>query len=421
MKNKIPLLLFAFSLMFFSFCYGFVAAVMEWPPYPQIAEGVTALDEYFNPWFYVEGKPPKAGTTHDRQRIQPGLNLVTCIGPERTLVAKVMDMEGNELHRWDIDWFEIWPDAEHIPWQKPTMRPGTSIHGAVLTREGDLIFNFESLGLVRLAKNGEVMWKLPYQTHHSIYMDETGALWISGEIDHETSLAEYPNYEPQFVEFTLLKVSVDGKILKEMSLFDVLRDNGLYGLLTMQATDNFTTTITGDTLHLNDVETFPAHMEEGFFRHGDIMVSLRNINAVLVLTPGGDIKYSSIGKYVRQHDPDFIDGNTITVFDNNNVTGASLPSSRIMMEHVPSGTTEVYFEGTREQPFFSDIMGKHQWLPGGNLLVTESHAGRAFELAPDGTIVWEYHNVIDSDTLGVVTEVQRLPDRFATVFPPAGK
>lgn len=33
-------------------------------------------------------------------------------------------------------------------------------------------------------------------------------------------------------------------------------------------------------------------------------------------------------------------------------------------------------------------------LPNGNRLVTESEGGRLFELAPDGTIVWEYVNPV---------------------------
>ena len=54
------------------------------------------------------------------------------------------------------------------------------------------------------------------------------------------------------------------------------------------------------------------------------MVSLRNIHAVMVFDPDTlNIKYLSIGKVVRQHDPDFIDGNRISIFDNNNVAPES--------------------------------------------------------------------------------------------------
>ena len=61
-------------------------------------------------------------------------------------------------------------------------------------------------------------------------------------------------------------------------------------------------------------------------------------------------------------------------------------------------------------------MGKHQWLPNGNLLVTESAAGRAFELNSDKQIVWEFINLTGTGTVGIVQEVQRIPQEMAQVF-----
>ena len=43
-----------------------------------------------------------------------------------------------------------------------------------------------------------------------------------------------------------------------------------------------------------------------------------------------------------------------------------------------------------EQPFFSSTCGTAQRLPGGNTLITETDAGRAFEITPEGRIVWEF-------------------------------
>lgn len=415
MFKKIPLLLFVFSLIFFAFAYGFIAGVGKYFPYGKVSEIVTVLDDYFRPWYYVEADDPEVQTINDPARAQPGLNLVTCVGSDRMLEAKVVDMDGREIHRWDVDWFSVWPDAGHITWRTPKSRPGTTVHGATLTPEGDLIYNYEYLGLVRLSKSGEVVWRLPYQTHHSIFVDDDGNLWVPGMIDHTEPIEGFPNYEPPFTEYTVLKVSPEGEILKEFSLFDVLKENGLYGLLTMQ-NQSHATTITDDSLHLNDVEVFPRSMEEGFFKHGDIMVSLRNINAILVLTPEGRAKYLSIGKYVRQHDPDFIDGNTFSVFDNNTITGAEYPYSRIVLEQAPAGRLKVVYRGTEEAPFYTDIMGKHQWLENGNLLLTETKTGRAFEIAPDGAVVWDYHNVVGDETMGALDEVQRIPPWYGGIF-----
>jgi hypothetical protein len=61
-------------------------------------------------------------------------------------------------------------------------------------------------------------------------------------------------------------------------------------------------------------------------------------------------------------------------------------------------------------------MGKHQWLPNGNLLISESMRGRAFEIDRDGRVVWEYLNVVEDGYAGVLEEVQRLPEPLTAVF-----
>lgn len=87
--------------------------------------------------------------------------------------------------------------------------------------------------------------------------------------------------------------------------------------------------------------------------------------------------------------------------------------SRIVILNARDKSERVFFQGSKEVPFFSDIMGKHQWLPNGNLLVTEARWGRVFELTPDGKLAWEYNNVLDrgiaEGLLGMVLGGLRLP------------
>ena len=63
-----------------------------------------------------------------------------------------------------------------------------------------------------------------------------------------------PNHDPGIVDPVILEVSLDGKIKSEIPVVDLLRDNGLSGLLYKSSTKNRDTSVTGDTLHLNDVE-----------------------------------------------------------------------------------------------------------------------------------------------------------------------
>ena len=149
-----------------------------------------------------------------------------------------------------------------------------------------------------------------------------------------------------------------------------------------------------------------------------MLVSLRNINTVLVFTPAtGKIKRVWTGAFVRQHDPDFVDGNTISVYDNDNVgRRRGGQQSRILLLSADSNEPTVYFPRDKRTRFYSDIMGKHQWLPNGNLLITESKKGRAFEIDRDGRTVWEYVNLTGGGYAAVMEEVQRLPERMNDAY-----
>jgi hypothetical protein len=350
---------------------------------------------------------------------QDGVNLVVRIaqGPELSIL--IADMLGRPIHEWTIDWFTIWPDATHIPRKiTPRSRPGTHVDGTVVMPNGDIVFNFEHLGLVRLDPAGKVVWRLAYQTHHSIHLDDNGHLWVSGEKNHTERDPRFPHRVPPFAEYMLLEVSPDGKLLREWSVDDLLVENGWGGMLHLGSLKNTALEVSGDILHLNDVEPFPSTMTPGFFGPGDVLVSLRNVNTVFVFNADTrKIKFVTTGRFTRQHDPDFVDGNRFSVFDNMGVQPAAKDrQSRIVIVTAPEQSVEVYYEGTPAHPFYTDIMGRHQWLPNGNLLITETRRGRAFEINRQGEIVWEYLNPAGNGIVGILEEVARLPVEYGRLY-----
>jgi hypothetical protein len=77
-------------------------------------------------------------------------------------------------------------------------------------------------------------------------------------------------------------------------------------------------------------------------------------------------------------------------------------------------------------PFESRVLGSCQRLANGNTLITESTAGRALEVRPDGKIVWEYFNPArggdDGDLIAYLMEVVRLDIApFVGAFPQLGE
>lgn len=424
----------------FFFCFSLVAlGFIGYPlshrykllPHKQISQALAAKDLIIEkisgrlplPWVYIdeEGNYIHSDRTervvmHKPEAMAPGFTLINSLAEQNGVVVKIIDAKGMVIHAWAVDWFKIWPDPSHLPAEdRPRTKP--HISGIALMDNGDLVFNFEELGLVRLDICGRVLWRLPYRTHHSLHPDESGNFWVNGLIVHQKPMTKLPNYVPPFNEFTVLKVSPTGRILEEISVLDLLLNNGLKGLLYLSKEKK----ISGDALHLNDAETFPSSLAPGLFVPGDVMISLRNINAIMVFDPKtGRIKYHSVGQVLRQHDPDFIDGNTISVFDNNAFSlfedNPKGDYSRIVALSAVDDSIEVLFTGTNGQPFFTRTVGKHEWLPNGNLLVTETRHARVFEVDKHGTIIWEYFNIVENNVLGRIYEGQRLAPQFDRAF-----
>ncbi|MEM6519698.1 MAG: arylsulfotransferase family protein [Cyanobacteria bacterium P01_C01_bin.70] len=426
--EALSLLAFRFSSVFIIFCFGFIVRELEIFPYQFFIEAKAGFNKVRDsfagrlPWYYTRLENPFPQVESSANQPNPGLTLVTKLAADHNLSAEIIDLDGNTLHSWNISWFEMWPDPQHLPEESiPKERPGTHIHGAVVMENGDLIFNFENKGLIRINPDGEVVWRLDYITHHSLHRHDDGNLWVSGRKYHTEEISRLPHLELPFFEETILEITPDGEILREWYVADILRENGYAGLLYLGTLDNTSTYVTGNTdiFHLNDVEPFPLTLEEDFFQQGDVLVSLRNINTVFVFnSESNKIKFITIGEFIRQHDPDFIDGNTFSVFDNNsnNALDSDEEQSRILIFSARENSTEVFFEGTPERPFFTNIMGKHQWQPNGNLLITDSMSGRGFEIDQQGEVVWEYVNYVDEGVVGIVEEVQRLPLEYNELF-----
>ncbi len=412
---KVSLAFLAIVLLLGSFAYGVALQRYKLPPHTLIEDTIVAIKWLVDrspaslQWYYEKNTRQTSRPLSDSHPEPDALNLVSSMAANDTLALQIIDMQGVIKHSWDVDIFKIWPQPEHLqPNVWPKTRPGTEVHGTKLMPNGDVVFNYENIGTVRMDWCGNVVWRLPYETHHSIFPAEDGNLWISGRRVLQQQLPNYPMHQPPIWDPTVLEVSPAGEILREISVMDLFRDNNLLALLMMRNSSIYNY-IAGDNLHMNDIEVFPSSVAEGVFKHGDVVISLRNIHTILVFDPDTlKVRYVKTGGFIRQHDPDFVDGNTLTLFDNNYVTNSRIRSSRIVSLDARSNEIEAVYSGSKTAEFSSKIMGKHQWLDNGRLLITESMSGRAFELDHNGQIIWEYLNKVDADTLGMITEAHRL-------------
>ena len=169
-----------------------------------------------------------------------------------------------------------------------------------------------------------------------------------------------------------------------------------------------------DPLHTNDVEVLRQDMAAAFpqFAAGDVMLSLRNINTVLVVDgQTWRVKWKMTGPFLMQHDPDFLPNGHILLFDNR-ITGSKplFGYSRIL--EIDPATRQVVwsYQGTDDEPFYTDSGGVQQLLPNGNVLVVETQGGRVFEVARGSSerIVWEFVNLQEEDFIGGISGAQRV-------------
>jgi hypothetical protein len=145
------------------------------------------------------------------------------------------------------------------------------------------------------------------------------------------------------------------------------------------------------------------------FEAGDLLFSLRELNLVAVVDPQtGILRWSQHGPWLKQHDPDFHADGTITVFDNATGTGRSL----IRRIDPQTGEMSTEFAGNEAQPFYTWRRGKHQYLPNGNLLLTNAEHGRVLEVGPEGRMVWTRDMVWDAASNLIITEARHIPEGF---------
>ncbi len=427
LAKRIFILSAVLILIVVSFSYGVLSSRYNIFPMPLIKSVYMSVSELLNPSdsiLVVETDTTDQTESFEPDQLAPGLIMI--VGSQqgtRNTFVDIIDRDGTVIHSWNPRWYEIWSDVEieHSKFPKgrrPRGGKGMYLHGIDILPDGSFIANFEHLSTFRMDVCGDVMWKLDNLGHHSVFYSDQGYVWVTAEIFISKRETGYPNHNTPLRSWSLQKLDLQGKLLKEIVIFDILRKNDLLGLLHISTTANNDTIVKGDTLHLNDIDEFPVGMQSDLFVPGDLMISLRNINTVMVVDPASlKIKFLSTGKVLRQHDPDFMEGDRISVFDNRNLSpwnGAKEFGSRIIEINAKNTETEVVLGG--KGLFYTAIMGVHQRLGNGNILVNSSGQGMVYEYTADGTLAWQYRNRYSNNRNGRIYNTILLPEYMDAEF-----
>jgi len=382
-----------------------------------------------------ENRGKRGVVLDDSTRTRPGYNLYGSLTHRRVYLG---DMAGELVHQWEVD--DVFGARREFPLLEDLDAVDTPFPPGLLVAElhGGRLLAIEShVGLVALDEGSRVEFALRDNAHHDLDTDAQGRIYVLTAAPRTVKVNEG---ELLVVDDVIQVVSPAGEVLEEHSVFEILATDpdlrpvlaeglryarhwfgrmqdweeariatnpaaaasfralfDLYEEAFVHKTrrlrpshEVFLLLMTpADVLHTNTLQLLDDH-PGGLWRKGNVLVSVRNLDlvAVLDLESGTVAWWWGPGELSRQHQPSVLPEGNLLVFDNGTARGLSR-----IVELDPVTRRIVWsWEGSPEEPFFCGAMGGVQRLPGGNTLITDSSAGRAFEVDATGTVVWDFFN-----------------------------
>ncbi|WP_329085081.1 MULTISPECIES: arylsulfotransferase family protein [unclassified Streptosporangium] len=330
-----------------------------------------------------------------------------------------------------------WSSALEQP--DPALDPPTYLRGwnhVELDGEGNLYALVPLHSLLKLRPDSTLAWRAQLPVHHDLDIGLTGVHVLT----EEPRLIPWRGGTHVLLDNTVTILSRDGDFLVAHSLYDVLishptlrsliddeigrrrasspdldavarsyilnRSSGYHRGREVSRLLRDLPGSPADVLHANTVEILDAH-PAGIWGHGDVLVSLRDLNLIAVL----DLAARSVrwwwgpGELSGQHQPSVLPGGTVLVFDNGHGVGRSRG-----LEIDPSSNSIVWqYTADPPESLFCAMAGGCERLPNGNILISDAQAGRAIEVTRDGRTVWAVQiRTIRSSSAVSRTELYRI-------------
>ena len=323
-------------------------------------------------------RPPETPgvVTHDPDRAFAGLNLCWSRGAR---AARLVDMDGQEVHRWAVEQGPNWHDVKLLP------------DGNLLVVANEAAYSPHVVSrhwLIALDRDSRVVWDSHARCHHDAQRLPNGHTLVVCNAP-----AQYTEIEPEPLVYDYLQeLDADGKVVWTWHYAPHQPQLNLPA--DMERPPQL-----GDWPHINTVQSLPdtpLGREDRRFRAGNVLVSPRHLHRIFIIDRDcGDIVWQwGEGELLGQHQPTMLPNGTILLFDNG--WGPPMRGWSQVLEIAPaSGEILWRYRTDPATDFWSPVGSGAQRLPNGNTLICAmnwSEPGRLFEVTPEGDIVWEYWN-----------------------------
>lgn len=402
--EKVPFVLLMLAATLTVFAYGMLVGTYQVFPYRIIADGIkTGLtlfdtpghEDVYNLTGFSEVRPENAAP--NRLRFMAGARLhgsllwyggrfqFLDLCPSDGCLAVEYTAAGEVAHVWPYRTAALEQAAQaatldEFPHElSPAFSFARDVYpvGIALYANRDLLVTFHSHhsfpfhgGVARIDSDGQPVWFRRDFSHHWPQLLDDGTTLVPGlllaDADISFEIAEgYPVsvdcvYDRPYLD-TVTVIDGQGRLLKRVNLVDILLRSPFAPLLEY-------TSDPCDPLHLNYVVRLgPDAGGTWGMAPGDLVVSLRNLNAFAILDRESlGLKRLVRGGFFHQHAVTHLEGSTFLLFDNHGSDGQNGPSRLLKIDLATGRETTVFPNaGTPEflRGLFTDYLGKIDLSP----------------------------------------------------------
>lgn len=332
-------------------------------------------------------------TLHEPDNYQPGLTLLPTRVSTGSAYAVAIESNG------DVVWF----------WQN-------SLRVTRLLRNGNLLYTGGNQG-GEVSLTGEPLWNSGSLAidFHEIYEMPNGNIIL---LVHDAQVVQTENGPQNWFAQVITEVTREGDIVWTWSPFDHISTLD-FDACFMQSPGQFGY----DWIHGNAV-VYDAREDVMYYnsRHLSRIIKIDYGTGDIIWNlgfdmPSGDVNFGD-DLFSMQHAVEILENGNLLMFDNGNRRGHSFclppqPYSTAVELAVNPGEPEPVEEVWRHTlDLFAPFVGDADRLPNGNTLITAGAVQRVFEVAEDGSLVWEYEQY-DSNLI-------YRADRIPTLYPLRG-
>jgi hypothetical protein len=318
--------------------------------------------------------------------------------------AILMDMTGRTIHKWHLKYVDAWKEHPGTPLPRSNKTAGYW-RRARLLENGDVLAIFEGLGIIKVDLASDLVWSNLNGAHHDLDVADDGSIYV---LTREPKIVPRVHPELPILEDAITVLDPDGNELRRISVLEAFENSEYAGILEGMKES-------GDVFHTNTVEILDGTLEGRLpeFREGNLLLCLRELDVIAVVDPvEEEVVWALTANWKAPHQPTVLPNGNLLLFDNKGYRGMSR-----VVEFDPETLEPVWlYQGDPPNSFFSRECGSNQRLPNGNTLITESDRGKAFEVTPQGNVVWKYFNPAqggdEGEFIATLFEVVRLEPDF---------